>query len=228
MKKISIIIPVFNEKQTIEKILKRATEAPAIGYEKEIIIVDDGSRDGAEKILENLKKRFRFILLRHKKNLGKGAAIKTALKYCSGDFILIQDADLEYDPADYQNLLDALGQETPVVYGSRNLGKAKQGYYLYFWGGKFLTAFLNALFGSNLTDINTGYKLFKTDIIKSIGIRSNGFCFCEEVTAKILKSGYRIKEIPIHYSPRKFSEGKKIRFWDGLVGVWTIVKYRII
>ena len=227
MKKLSIIIPVFNEKGTVEEIIKRAIAAPVINYEKEIIVVDDGSTDGAEKILKSLKEKHNFLLLCHPKNLGKGAAIKTGLKKVTGDFVLIQDADLEYEPNDYQDLLSALDQNSPVVYGSRNLGKTKRGYFFFFLGGRFLTAFLNIMFGSNLTDINTGYKLFRTDIIKNINLESNGFEFCEEVTAKILKSGYSIKEIPIHYYPRKFSEGKKIQFWDGLIALLVIIKYRI-
>lgn len=227
MKKLSIIIPVFNEGKTIEEIIKRVTKAPTPQYEKEIIVVDDGSNDGTEKILKNLAEKFHFIFLQHSKNFGKGSAIKTALKKATGDFILIQDADLEYDPSDYQNLLSALNQNFPIVYGSRNLGKAKRGYFLYFLGGRLLTALLNTMFGSNLTDVTTCYKLFRSDILKKIDLRANGFEFCEEVTIKILKSGYSIKEIPIHYYPRKFSEGKKIRFFHGLIGIWTIIKYRI-
>ncbi|PJE73007.1 MAG: glycosyl transferase [Candidatus Tagabacteria bacterium CG10_big_fil_rev_8_21_14_0_10_40_13] len=228
MKKLSIIIPVFNEKGTVREIIKRAISAPALDYQKEIIVVDDGSSDGTEKILENLRRKFNFLLLRHPQNLGKGAAIKTALKRVTGDIILTQDADLEYDPNDYQELLRTFSNNSPVVYGSRNLGKAKRGYFLYSLGGRFLTAFLNTMYGSNLTDINTGYKLFRTDIIKNINLESNGFEFCEEVTAKILKSGYSIKEIPIHYYPRKISQGKKIKFRDGLIALLTITKYRII
>jgi glycosyltransferase involved in cell wall biosynthesis len=227
MKKLSIIIPVFNEKGTIEEILRRIIAAPALDYEKEIIVVDDGSNDGTDKILKDLKQKFNFVLLEHVKNSGKGSAIKTALKKISGDLVLIQDADLEYSPRDYQALLRAFNKDSPVVYGSRNLGKTRRGYFLFFLGGRSLTFFLNLIFGSKLTDINTGYKLFRADIIKNINLQSDGFEFCEEVTAKILKSGYPIKEVPIHYYPRKFSEGKKLRFRDGLIGLWTILKHRI-
>jgi glycosyltransferase involved in cell wall biosynthesis len=227
MKKLSIIIPVFNEIRTIEEIIKRASLAPTKDYEKEIIVVDDGSNDGTEKILKGLKDKFNLILLNHIRNFGKGAAIKTGLERVSGKAVIIQDADLEYNPNDYQKLLEVFEQEFPVIYGSRNLGGAKRGYFLYFWGGKFLTAFFNFLFGSNLSDINTGYKLFRTDIIKNLHLESKGFGFCEEVTAKILKFGYSIKEVPIHYEPRKFFEGKKINFWDGVIGFWTIIRYRI-
>jgi len=194
---------------------------------KEIIVVDDGSTDGTERVLKNLKKKYNFLLLQYSKNLGKGAAIKAGLKKVTGDFVLIQDADLEYDPSDYKSLLSALDQNFSVVYGSRSLARTKRGYFLYYLGGRFLASFFNLLFGSRLTDINTGYKLFRTDVIKNINIGSNGFEFCEEVTGKILKSGYLIKEIPINYYPRKFSQGKKVRFWDGLIAFWTIIKYRI-
>lgn len=228
MKKLSIIIPVFNESRTIVEIIKRVVLASTRDYEKEIIVVDDGSNDGTEKILEDLKKKFNFVLLRHPRNFGKGTGIKTALQKVSGEVVIIQDADLEYDPNDYQNLLKVFERGFPVVYGSRNLKKkTKRGYFLYFLGGKLLAAFCNLLFGSNLTDINTGYKLFRADLIKKIHLESSGFEFCEEVTAKILKSGYSIKEIPIHYYPRKFSQGKKINFWDGIIGLRTIIKYRI-
>lgn len=222
--KISIIIPVFNEKNSIEEIMKRVLQASTLGYEKEITIVDDGSNDGTEEILENLKRKYNFTLVRHSRKMGKGAAIKTALEKITGDVVLIQDADLEYDPNDYPALLSAFNHNHSVIYGSRNLNISKRGYYLYFLGGEFITVFFNIMFGSKLTDVNTGYKLFRTDIIKSIDLRSYGFEFCVEVTARILKLGYAIKELPIHYNPRKFSEGKKLRFWNGFSIIWTIIK----
>ncbi|MDP3965655.1 MAG: glycosyltransferase family 2 protein [bacterium] len=226
MKKLSIIIPVYNEEKTIGEIVKRVSDVPLSGYEKEIIVVNDGSDDGTERLLKRLKENSGFILLEHNANLGKGAAIKTALTRVTGNLVLIQDADMEYDPNDYQELLAAVDTESPVIYGSRNLGRAERGHFLYFLGGKFLTALFNILFGAHLTDINTGYKLFPADLIKSISLESNGFEFCEEITAKIYTLGYRVKEIPIHYTPRSFSEGKKISALDGLIGIWTIIKYR--
>lgn len=226
MKKLSIIIPAFNEKATVEELIKRVIDAPALDYQKEIIVVDDGSSDGTEMILERIESVFPFTLLRHEKNIGKGAAIKTALKFVTGDAVLIQDADLEYDPNDYEKLLLAFSDATPVVYGSRNLGNAKRGYFFYFLGGRFLTALLNTFSGSNLSDINTCYKLFSRKIIEKIALQSDGFEFCEEVTAKVLKSGCSITEVPIRYYPRKFSEGKKIRFSDGLVAILAILKYK--
>lgn len=225
--KLSIIIPVFNEAKTIEEMIGRVVKAPSLNFEKEIIIVDDYSNDGTEKILENIKKRYGFSLFRHNKNFGKGAAIKTGLEGVTGDWVLIQDADLEYDPGDYSKLLGALNENSPVIYGSRNLKNQKKGYWHYVLGAKFLNFLLNLLFGSRLTDAYTGYKIFPVSLMKSIFLDSRGFEFEMEVTAKILKKGIGIKEIPINYYPRKFSQGKKIRFRDGLIGIWTIIKYRL-
>lgn len=224
-KTISIIIPVFNERLTIAEILKRTINASVLDYKKEIIVVDDGSNDGTEKILENLKEKFHFILLKHSQNLGKGAGIKTGLEQVTGDWVLIQDADLEYNPDDYPKLLGALSEKSPVIYGSRNLEKQKRGYWPYVLGAKFLNFLVNLLFGSKLTDVYTGYKLFPASLIKEISLTSRGFEFEIEITLKVLKKGIVIKEIPIHYYPRKFSEGKKIRCRDGLIGLWTVIKY---
>ena len=226
-KKFFLIIPVFNEKKTIGEIIRRADAALAPDYQKEIIVVDDGSADGTEEILENLKGKFSFTLIKHRENSGKGAAIKTALKHLTDGVALIQDADLEYDPADYRVLLENFNPiQTPVVYGSRNLLARQKGNFFYLWGGKFLTALFNFLYGTRLTDLNTGYKLFRTDILQKANLESDGFEFCEEITAKAARSGYPIKEVPVHYQPRKFSAGKKINVWDGLVGIWAILKYR--
>ena len=216
--KLSIIIPVYNERETIDEIINRVKNAQVLGYEKEIIIVNDGSTDGT--IIKDL-------FLNHPKNLGKGAAIKTGLGQVTGDLVLIQDADLEYSPDDYVDLLKAYNFQNPVVYGSRNLKRENRGYLFYSFGGKLLTRFFNLLYRTKLTDINTGFKLFRTDIIKGAQLSENGFDFCEEITAKIVKMGYKIKEVPINYYPRKFSEGKKIRFRHGLSGAWTIIKYKV-
>jgi len=225
--KLSIIIPTFNEKTTIEEILKRVIRAPVLDYQKEIIIVDDGSTDGTTDILKNLREELDFIYIKHPKNSGKGAAIKTALKEVTGDLALIQDADLEYNPDDYQNLLEAFNQSGSVVYGSRNINPQKKSYFHYFLGVKFLTFLTNLLFKAKLTDVYTCYKLFPASLIKSIPLNSQGFEFEAEITTKILKRGVKIKEIPIDYQPRKFSQGKKIHFQDGLFGLGTIIKYWI-
>jgi glycosyltransferase involved in cell wall biosynthesis len=228
VKKLSIIIPVYNEETTVNKIIKLSFNASTPHYKKEIIVVDDGSTDDTAKVLRNNQKN--AFILRHSQNKGKGSAIKTALNKASGDYILIQDADLEYHPNEYNKLLLALTPECNVIYGSRNLQRSKKGskrgYLPFYLGGKFLTKVTNLLYNSNLTDITTGYKLFSSKILKNIKLQSNGFEFCEEVTVKLLKSGQTIKEVPINYLPRKYCEGKKIRLWDGLIGLWTIIKYR--
>lgn len=219
--KLSILIPVFNEKTTIKEIIKQITTILLIDCQKEIIVADDGSNDGTEKILEELKQRFDFILLRHSRRLGKGAAIKTALTAASGDLVIIQDADLEYTPSDWPFLLEAQSQNSPVIYGSRY--HQKSGYFYFTWGAKFLTLVVNLLFGSCLTDVYTGYKLLPLSLLKSLNLQSQGFELEMEITAKILQRKISIKEIPIHYRPRKFSEGKKIRFRDGWRGLWTLI-----
>jgi len=226
MKKLSIIIPVFNEAETIQKIL-RFIEVVPIDWTKEIIVVDDGSTDGTADILDKLKQAQSFIYVKHTKNFGKGKAIRTALKYATGDAIIIQDADLEYDPFDYQKLLAEFEKGNPVVYGSRNLDKkTERGYFFYSLGGRLITAVCNLLFGSHLTDINTGYKLFDSGIIKNINLEKDGFEFCEEVTVKILRKGIAIKEVPINYYPRSFKEGKKIKIKDGFKAISTLITYR--
>jgi len=226
--KISIIIPVFNEEDSVAQVIKKVSQIP-LSLEKEIIVVDDGSTDKTKEILVALRKDFDFTLLFHQRNQGKGGAIKTGIKFATGDLILIQDADLEYDINDYPFLISPfLESGAEIVYGSRNLKKndiSSIGFYL---GGKGLTLFFNLLFKTNLTDVNTCYKVFKSRIIKDeIKLKENNFNFCEEVSAKVVKKGYKIIEVPISYHPRKKSEGKKIYWVDGLRGFWAIVKYRI-
>lgn len=224
--KLSIIIPAYNEEETIEELLRKVFNVQIEGYEKEVIVVDDKSEDRTIEILKNLENEFDFILLKHFQNKGKGGCIKTALKKVTGDFVIIQDADLEYEPNDYPLLLNSIDKSHQIVYGSRNLGRAERGYFLFFLAGRMLTFLSNLLYGAKITDINTCYKLFRTDIIKNIALKGNGFEFCEEVTVKALRRGYKIKEVPIHYYPRSFSKGKKIRFKDGLIAIRTILKYR--
>jgi len=219
-KKISVLIPVYNEKDTIREVLKRVFDTPCFGENKEIIVIDDGSYDGTLDILNNLKN------VAHRKNYGKGSAIRDGIKRAEGDIIVIQDADFEYNPNDYEKILEILNDENPVVYGSRNLARKRRGYFLYFFGAKILTGFFNMLFSTNLTDVYTCYKAFKSYAVKDINIQSNGFEFEAEITAKISKKKILIKEVPINYYPRRFNNGKKIRAKDGLRGMWAILKYR--
>jgi glycosyltransferase involved in cell wall biosynthesis len=224
---LSIIIPVFNEEETLEEVLNRVSAAPVFDYRKEIIVVDDGSTDGTRELLERLRGKFNFVHLRHPANFGKGRAIQTGLEKVSGQLVLIQDADLEYNPLNYQDLLKIFKKNNSVVYGSRNIAPKRRGYFHYVLGVWFLTTFVNLLFGSKLTDVYTCYKLFPADSIRSIPLESNGFEFEAEITAKLLSRGHQIKEVPIDYNPRRFKEGKKIRFKDGLKGLWTILRCRL-
>ncbi len=224
MKKLSIIIPVYNEVKTLEKIISKINNIN-ISLTKEIILVDDYSTDGTREIINNLKDRYKIVL--HNKNLGKGAAIHSALELVTGDYVIIQDADLEYDPNEYIKLINEIEKDDfKIVYGSRNLIKNPRFKKTYYLGGKLITFITNILYKSKLTDVNTCYKLFHADIIKSLNLKQTGFSFCEEVTVKILKKGYKIKEVPINYYPRKFDEGKKIRMSDGFNAILTLIRYR--
>ena len=227
---LSVLLPVFNEKNTISPILKKIDEVDLgdLGFDKEIIIVDDGSTDGTADILRRLGDKYKIIY--HSKNQGKGAAIRTGLKEVSGDYVIIQDADLEYDPQDYGKLLEvALKNDAKVVYGSRLMNRQnKFSYTSYYLGGVFLNFATNFLYGTKITDESTCYKLFKTEVIKSIPLKCQRFEFCPEVTAKIAKKGIKIYEAPINYYPRHINEGKKIKWRDGVVALWTLIKYKFV
>jgi len=224
--KISIIIPVFNEKKSIEEIIKRV-QAVDVGLEKEIIIIDDCSQDGTRQILEKLNYP-NMKLFFHSKNKGKGAALQTGFSKAEGDIILIQDADLEYDPKEYHKLLEPiLDGRADVVYGSRFLGGPHR--VLFFWhyvGNKILTMLSNLTSNLNLTDMETCYKVFKKEILNKIKIKSKRFGFEPEVTIKFAKLKCRIYEVPISYSGRDYSEGKKIGWKDGIAAIFHIIRYK--
>lgn len=222
--KISIIIPVYNEQETIEAVLNKIIDSDTLGWEKEIIVVDDASTDSTAQALEPLK-NITFEHFRHEKNQGKGVAIKTGLAAATGDIILIQDADLEYDPKDYPVLLSPFAlPETQVVFGYRTVA----GYKTYYFGNKIFTGFVNMLFGSDLKDPYTGYKVIKKTLLESLNLKSRGFELEAEITSKLLKRKIKIIQVPISYQPRTFGKGKKARLLrDGAYGLWTFFKYRL-
>lgn len=230
--KISIIIPAYNEEKTILEIIKRVKKVDFGNKNtKEIVVVDDASSD---KTLFLLKKSQGIKVINHKINKGKGAAIRTGLTKVSGDVILIQDADLEYDPNDYMKLLKPIiSGRAKVVYGSRLknyplhlFGRRKTPLLTHYLGNKFLTLITNLLYGNGVTDMETCYKFFRKEVVKGIKIRANRFDFEPEFTAKILKAGYKIHEIPIKVKPRGYDEGKKISWRDGFMAIWTLIRYR--
>ena len=224
---LSVIIPVYNEVKNINEIIKRVQTTKLAS---EIVIVDDGSKDGTRDILQKLngKKKVRVIL--HEKNQGKGAAVVTGMKAAKGDILLIQDADLEYDPRDYPLLLKPIQEGVAdVVYGSRFLGGAHR--VTMFWhqvANKLLTLMTNILYDSILTDMETGYKVFNRKVIDGMTIKAKRFNFEPEFTAKILKRKFRIYEVPISFNPRDYTEGKKIKLKDAFEAVWALIKYRFV
>lgn len=228
-KGLSVIVPVFNERTTISEIIRRIEKT---GLVSQIVVVDDCSHDGTREVLQELANSGRadLTILFHEKNQGKGAAVRTGVKAVTGDIVLIQDADLEYDPRDYPYLLEPiLDGRAEVVYGSRFLGGPHR--VLFFWHAvvnRGLTLLSNILTNLNLTDMEVGYKVFRAEIIKGITIRSDRFNFEPEITAKVAKRRARIFEVPISYAGRTYEEGKKIGMWDGFEALWTIVKYRFV
>ena len=222
---LSIVIPCYNEKDNIEKIIKKvlASNVP----NKEIIIVDDCSTDGTREILKEKIKPLVSKIIYHKENQGKGAALRTGFKKATGDFIIIQDADFEYNPNEYYKLLKPLiKDEADVVYGSRFLNSKAKGYKKNIIANKFLTRLSNLFTHLHLTDMETCYKVFKREIIQSIEIKENRFGFEPEITSKIAKQKVRVKEIQISYNPRTKKEGKKINYKDGIRAIFCILKYR--
>ena len=224
---LTVIIPVYNEKKTIREIIHRVAGTQLAN---EILVVDDGSTDGTRDILAELDGKDGCHVIYHQKNKGKGAAVRTGIQEALGDVLLIQDADLEYNPKDYPALLQPLEEEiADVVYGSRFLGGARRP--ILFWNmvaNKILTFVTNILYNNILTDMETGYKIFRKEVVKDMKLHARGFEFEPEFTAKILKRHARIFEVPITFNPREYTEGKKIKAKDGFIAMWTLVKYRFV
>lgn len=225
--KLSVIIPAYNEQETLEQVLERVFLADTPGYEKEVVVVNDASTDGTAAILERLAFELPLVIVQHGKNLGKGAAVRTGIREATGDLVLIQDADLEYDPEDYPALLAGMRDGVAAVYGARGVKAYPERGYHYVAGAKLLTWVGDALYGCRLSDLYTGYKLFRRDVFLSLDLRSAGFEFEAEVTCKLRRMGLEIAEVPIHYHPRNRENGKKIKLRDAAVGLWTIIKNRV-
>lgn len=228
--KVSIIIPTYNEAATLAQVIEKVLHIGIGDWEREVIVVDDGSFDDTYKILTELKNS--IVVLNHKTNKGKGAAIKTGIEKATGDYVLIQDADMEYDPQDIPRLLLCVVQEQKdrishsAVYGNRGIRSYPERGIHYVIGAKLLTWAVNILYGSNIQDLYTGYKLIPTDILKKIDIHAQGFEFEAEVTCKLLISSVLVYEVPITYKPRNKQQGKKIRFLDAIRGFVTIISLR--
>ncbi len=225
--KLSILMPVFNEIGTLEQIVDRVL---AEDIDKELIIVDDGSTDGTVEVLKTKIAGKKDVSIHfHPRNLGKGAAIRTAQQHITGDVVIVQDADLEYDPRDYSTMLQPIAEgRADVVYGSRFMGEHRAFLFWHSVGNRFLTLITNLLYDTILTDMETCYKAFRADLFKSITIRSNRFEFEPEITAKIFKKKAKVFEVPIRYAGRDYDEGKKITWRDGFGAVWTLIKYRFM
>lgn len=226
--KLSIIIPVFNEKNTIKEVLRRAKLADILGLSREIIVVDDASTDGTSDILK-MEEDSLVRALRHAKNMGKGAAIRTALGTATGDLFIIQDADLEYDPDDWAAMIKpVLKGKAIVVYGSRFTGERRNMLFWHYLGNRTLSLLTNILYNTTISDMETCYKLFSREAIAGINIKANRFDFEPEITAKFCKKRIRIYEVPISYTGREVYEGKKISWRDGIPALWALIKYRFV
>jgi glycosyltransferase involved in cell wall biosynthesis len=226
-KKLSVIVPVYNERNTVVEIVRRM-RAVDLPLDLEIVVVDDGSDDGTRAVLDQLADST-VRVVHHDRNLGKGTAIRTGLAHLTGDLVLVQDADLEYDPEDWPKLLaPVLRGKAQVVYGSRFTGERRNMLFLHWVGNRFLSLVTNVLYNTTLSDMETCYKLFDRRLLASIDLCARRFEFEPEVTAKVLRRGIRIYEVPISYAGREFDEGKKITWRDGFVALWILVKYRFV
>jgi glycosyltransferase involved in cell wall biosynthesis len=225
-KKLSVIVPVYDERNTVAEIIRRARTVE-LPLDREIVVVDDGSTDGTRDVLAHLADST-VLVFRHTENRGKGAAIRTGLGHATGDLVIIQDADLEYDPEDWPRLLaPVLKGRARVVYGSRFTGERRNMLFWHWVGNRFLTLVTNVLYNTTLSDMETCYKLFDRQVLDGITLTSDGFGFEPEVTAKVLRSRERIYEVPISYTGRELDEGKKITWRDGFAALWTLVRCRI-
>ena len=223
---VSVVMPVYNEPKTIHEIVKRIEDS---AVRKEIIAIDDCSTDGTSEVLEEMARAGRIRLFQHRVNMGKGAAVRTGLKQIKGDIVIIQDADLEYDPSEYPQLIaPILKGRTKVVYGSRFLGEHKAMYFSHMLFNKALNLMGNILFDSTLTDMETCYKVFTVDIARRLHLRSNRWGIDPEITAKIMRMGNRIYEVPISYTGREHWEGKKISWRDGFSVIFALLRYRFV
>jgi len=221
---LSVVMPVYNERATIEEIVGRVMAVPV---RKELIVVDDGSKDGTRDILPRLQAEYGFKLILQPKNQGKGAALRRGFQEAVGDLVVIQDADLEYSPEEFPALIELICQgRADVVYGSRFLGRHRVFLFTHYFGNRVLTLITNVLYNTMLSDMETCYKVMRTEVLRSFELSSNGFGIEPELTAKIFKRRYRVYEIPITYDGRGYDEGKKITWRDGVVALWVLLKYR--
>ncbi len=221
---LSVVMPCYNERTTIEEIIRRVVAVP---IRTELIVVDDGSKDGTREILAELVKEINFKLIFQPQNAGKGAALRRGFEEVTGDLVVIQDADLEYSPEEFPELIELICEgRADVVYGSRFLGRHRVFMFTHYIGNRIVTLLTNVLYNTMLTDMETCYKVMRTEVLRSFRLESDGFGIEPEMTAKIFKRGYRVYEVPITYDGRGYDEGKKITWRDGIVALWVLLKYR--